>query len=327
MAVQSPTLIVHGGAYDIPQETHQAHLEGCRRAGEAGWAVLARGGPALEAVEVAVCVMEDDPTFDAGYGSFLNAAAQVELDAIIMDGRDLNVGAVAAVQRVRHPITLARLVMTESEHALLVGVGAETFARQQDLPVCSTEELLAGRELERWRAAQASGNPREWEPFGNPQDRPSGVVQSNPSRARPSDTVGAVALDREGNLAAATSTGGTFNKLPGRVGDSPLVGCGAYADNRTGAVSATGLGEALMKVVISKTACDFIARGMTAQAAADAAVAILAERTTGEGGLIVLDRRGRVGVAHNTPYIAHAIVTGDGEITASIAHPGRQGLS
>ena len=302
MGQPSPTMIVHGGAYDIPVETHQAHINGCHRAAKAGWAVLARGGSALDAVEAAVRVMEDDPTFDAGYGSFLNSAAEVELDAMVMDGRDLDLGAVAAVQRVRHPVTLARLVMTESEHALLVGAGAETFARQHYLPVCPPEELLAGRELERWRAARSGGRPHDWEPFG----------------IAPSDTAGAVALDAGGNLAAATSTGGTFNKLPGRVGDSPLVGSGAYADNRTGAVSATGLGEALMKIVISKAACDFIGQGMTAQEAATAAIAVLAERTTGEGGLIVLDRLGGVGVAHNTPYIAHAIVTAGGQVSTGI---------
>lgn len=292
------TLIVHGGGGDIPTETHQAHVEGCRNAADAGWAVLVRGGPALEAVEAAVRVLEDDPTFDAGYGSFPNTAGEIELDAIIMDGRDLNFGAVAAVQRVRHPVTLARLVMTESEHAMLVGAGAESFAHQHGLPTCSTEELLAEAELDRWRAAQADAGPLD---------------------AAPSDTVGAVALDAQGNLAAATSTGGTFNKLPGRVGDSPLVGCGAYADNRTGAASATGLGEALMKVVISKAACDFIARGMSAQEAADAAIALLAERTMVQGGLIVLDRLGRIGIAHSTPYIAHATVTAGGEVVAGMA--------
>ena len=287
------TLIVHGGAGDVPTETHQARIQGCRRAADVGWAVLARGGPALDAVEAAVRVLEDDPTFDAGYGSFLNAVGEVEMDAIVMDGRDLDFGAVAAVQRVRHPVTLARLVMTESEHAMLVGAGAESFARQHGLPICPTEELLAEGELERWRAGQ-------------------------------SDTVGAVALDAKGNLAAATSTGGTFNKLPGRVGDSPLVGCGAYADNRTAAVSATGLGETLMQVVISKATCDFVARGMDPQEAADAAIALLAERTTGHGGLIVLDRLGCVGIAHNTPYIAYATVTVGGAVVTGIEHKNKK---
>ncbi len=290
-----PTLIVHGGTYDIPTESHQAHLEGCRSAAEAGWAVLTNGGSALDAVEAAVRVLENDPTFDAGRGSFFNAIGEVEMDAIVMDGRDLNFGAVAAVQRVRHPVTLARLVMTESEHAMIVGAGAEAFAREHGVPVCPIIELLTERGVERWKAAHP----------------PKG-------ESAPSDTVGAVALDADGNLAAATSTGGTFNKLPGRVGDSPLVGCGAYADNSTGAASATGLGEALMKVVISKSVCDFIATGMTAQEAADAAIAVLGERTTGTGGLIVLDRLGRIGIAHNTPYIAHAYVTVGGQVSTGI---------
>ena len=301
----APTLIVHGWSGDIPVEMHQAYIEGCRRAADAGWAVLAHGGSALEAVEAAVRVLEDDPAFDAGYGSFFNAAAEVELDAIIMDGRDLNFGAVGAVQRVRHPVTLARLVMTESEHAMLVGTGAEAFARAVGQPLCTPEELLTERELERWRAAQ---------------EKETRFFPKNLVSTIPSDTVGAVALDVNGNLAAATSTGGTFNKHPGRVGDSPLVGCGAYADNHTGAVSATGVGEALMRIVTSKTVCDFIARGMTAQEAADAAIALLAERTTGEGGVIGLDRLGRIGIAHNAPYIAYATVTAGGEITAGITH-------
>ncbi len=302
-----PVLVVHGGAYDIPLETHEAHMAGCRDGAEAGWAVLTSGGSALAAVEAAVRILEDNPTFDAGRGSFLNAVAQVELDAIIMDGRDLNLGAVAAVQHVAHPVTLARLVLTESEHAMLAGAGAEMFAREQNLPICTPEDLLTGRELERWKAAHATGKPQTWEPWG--------------AQPRPSDTVGAVALDADGNLAAATSTGGTFNKHPGRVGDSPLVGCGAYADNRSGAVSATGEGEALMKVVISKLVCDLIAQGMNAQEATQTAIRILSERTSGEGGVIALDRLGRVGIAHNTSYIAHAYVTSSGEIVTGIKTP------
>ncbi len=305
-----PTLVVHGGAYNIPTESHQAHIDGCHNAAKAGWAVLADGGTALEAVEAAVCVMEDDPTFDAGHGSFSNAIGEVELDAIILDGSDLNFGAVAAVQRVRHPITLARLVMTKNEHAMLAGAGAEAFAREHSIPVCPIIELLTGRELERWKTAHADGHAQKWTPFG----------AAPPPSSLPSDTVGALALDANGNLAAGTSTGGTFNKTPGRVGDSPLIGCGAYADNYTGAASATGLGEALMKVVISKTACDFIAQGRTAQEAGDAAITVLAERTAAEGGLIVLDHQGRIGVAHNTPYIAHAYVTVGGEIVSGMKH-------
>jgi beta-aspartyl-peptidase (threonine type) len=246
--------------------------------------------------------MEDDPTFDAGRGSFSNAIGEVELDAIIMDGSDLSFGAVAAVQRIYHPVTLAKLVMTETDHAMLTGVGAEAFARRMGLPSCSPEDLLVGRELERWQAAQQSGRPEAWDAFGK----------------GPSGTVGAVAVDARGNVAAATSTGGTFNKLAGRVGDSPLVGCGAYADNHTGAVSATGVGEALMKIVASKSACDFMRNGLTAQAAAEAAIQVLAERTGGQGGVIVVSREGLIGLAHNTPYMAHAYFVGGNSVVAGI---------
>ena len=309
------TLIVHGGAYDIPLETHEAHMAGCRRAAEAGWALLKGGGSALDAVEAAVRILEDDPTYDAGYGSFLNANGEVEMDAIVMDGRNLDVGAVAAVQRVRNPVSLARLVMTESEHTMLAGAGAEAFAREHDIPICPVEELVTERERERWHI-QSAGTPHEWD--GNVRLQAVGL---------PSDTVGAVAIDAGGNVATATSTGGTFNKHPGRVGDSPLVGCGAYADNQTGAVSATGMGEALMKIVISKQVCDLIAAGMSAQEAADAAIAALAERTTGQGGVIAVDRLGRAGIAHNTPYIAHAYVSAGSEIVAGIRGPNAPMLS
>ncbi|MBS1245561.1 MAG: Asparaginase [Chloroflexi bacterium] len=301
-AISQPTLIVHGGAWDIPDDQVDAHLAGCRRACEVGWKLLRGGASALDAVEASVRVMEDDPTFDAGRGSHLNAAGQIELDALIMDGATLSAGSVAAVQRVRNPISLARLVMEKSEHVMLVAKGAERFAREHGLPVCEPEDLLVGRELERWRIAQ--GNP----------DRL--ISQAFGTIYR--DTVGAVARDAQGNIAAATSTGGTPNKLPGRVGDSPLIGCGAYADDRSGGVSATGHGEALMKVVMSKTTCDFIARGLDAQHAAEAAVQVLAERVKGLGGVIVVDMAGRIGAAHNTPRMAHAYATSEGEIVARI---------
>jgi beta-aspartyl-peptidase (threonine type) len=297
-----PALIVHGGAWDIPDDQVDAHLEGCRRAAETGWRVLQEGACALDAVQAAVRVMEDDPTFNAGRGSHLNATGQVELDALIMDGATLNAGSVAAVQHIASPISLARLVMEKTEHVLLVGEGAEHFAREQGVPLCSTEALLVGRELERWRELQQDPNWRTPQAFG--ADR--------------GDTVGAVARDAQGNLAAATSTGGTPQKLPGRVGDSPLIGCGAYADNRSGGVSATGWGEALMKVVMSKTTCEFVARGLGAQHSAEAAVKLLAERVNGLGGVIVIDTLGRIGAAHNTPRMAHAYVTAESDIIARI---------
>jgi beta-aspartyl-peptidase (threonine type) len=293
-----PSLIVHGGAWDIPDNMVEAHLAGCRRAAETGWQVLCAGASALDAVEAAVRVMEDDPTFDAGRGSHLNAAGEVELDALIMDGATLNAGSVAAVQRVANPISLARLVMERTEHVLLVGAGAERFARAQGVPICPPEELLVGRELERWKALLADPTWRTPQAFGG-------------------DTVGAVARDGRGNIAAATSTGGTSKKMPGRVGDSPLIGSGAYADNHTGGVSATGWGESLMKVVMSKTACDFIAQGMPAQQAAQASVRVLAERVNGLGGVIVVDHQGHIGFAFNTPRMAWAFVV-DGNVVTGI---------
>ena len=295
-----PSLIVHGGAWDIPDEQVEAHIAGCRQAAELGWKLLRDGASALDAVEAAVRVMEDDPIFDAGRGSNLNAAGQVEMDALIMDGATLNAGAVAAVQRVANPISLARMVMEQSEHVLLVADGAEQFAREHGVLICPPQDLLVGRELERWKELQADPTWR------------------TPNAFRPArDTVGAVARDTRGNIAAATSTGGTSKKLPGRVGDSPLVGCGAYADNLMAGVSATGWGESLMKVVFSKLVCDQVGQGLTAQQAIEAGVRVLAERVGGLGGGIVVDRAGQIGFACNTPRMARAYIV-NGTIVAGV---------
>jgi len=295
-----PVIIAHGGAWEIPTSLQQDAIDGCSEAAAAGWDVLINRGSALDAVETAVRILEDDPTFDAGYGSVLNAQGEIELDAIIVDGQTLELGAVIAVKHVRHPVTLARLVMTSSSHNILACEGAEQFARQHGVPPCPSWELAVARQTECWRA-EASTVART----GVPSAAGSGIVQ-------PGDTVGAVALDVEGHVAAATSTGGTFNKHPGRVGDSPLIGCGAYADDRVGAVSATGEGEHLMKIIISKTACDFLDTGMTAQEAADAAIERLTERTDGRGGVIVLGKHGDIGLAHNTSCLAYAHIVRDG---------------
>lgn len=287
----SIAIIVHGGAggWNIPEVRRQEALQACIEAAERGRAILKDGGSALDAVEAAVNILEDCPVLDAGRGSYPNSEGDIEMDAIIMDGNDLSMGAIAAIQRVRHPITLARRVMRESGHNFLVGTGAESFADRIGFPRCEVEELLV--EVE---------NTNE--------DRDLTIVKS---QAALGDTVGAVALDMKGNLAAATSTGGTPNKRPGRVGDSPLVGSGAYADNWTAAVSATGYGEALMRVVISKRVCDFVGAGLSAQAACESAIRVLEERTGGEGGLIAVDARGHVGWAHNTNRMPHAYAIDD----------------
>ncbi len=303
-----PSLIVHGGAWAIPEEFVEDCRAGCRHALEAGWKILERGGSALDAVEAAIVVLEDDPVFDAGTGSHLNREGRVELDAIVMDGKSLKAGAVAVVGRVRNPIRLARKVLESCEHMMLVGAGAEQFAVEQGLPLCDPEELVIERERAAWRRCREGAH--SWEHH----------------LGHEGGTVGAVALDREGNLVAGTSTGGTCCKRPGRVGDSPLVGCGCYADVQAGGVSCTGWGEAIMKIVMAKTAVDYLRHSTAADpaqqataphAAAGACVRLLAERTGGRGGLILLDRDGRPGFAFNTPRMAFGYVAPDGSFVDS----------
>ena len=287
--------IVHGGAWDIPDAEVPGHVNGCRVAAQIGWSILKDGGSALDAVEAAIRSLEDDPAFDAGRGAWLNSAGEVELDAIIMDGATLNNGAAAAVQHVRNPITVARLVMERTPHSLLAGLGAEHFAQAQGIPLCDESDLLTGQELEPWRMIRAQKNFSVRAAFSGP----------------PHGTVGAVARDGHGHLAAGTSTGGTPHKLQGRVGDSPLIGCGCYADDLSAGASATGWGESIMKVVLSKAVCDFTAQSLSAQQAAAQAIRVLADRARGLGGLIVIDRFGQIGVSFNTPRMARAWVEND----------------
>ncbi len=301
-----PSLIVHGGAWTIPESAIEDAKRGCRRALEAGWAILSRGGTAADAAEAAIVVLEDDPTFDAGIGSHLNRDGQVQLDAILMDGATLKSGAVVAVERVRNPIRLARCVMEKSTHMMLAGAGAELFAKEQGMPLCAPAELILDRERAGWERCQSSGEHRLGYHFGGP-----------------SGTVGAVARDAAGNIVAGTSTGGTCCKFPGRVGDSPLIGCGCYADVEAGGVSCTGHGEAIMRVVLAKAATDFLrpvtgGTARTAGQAAQQAVQLLAERGKGTGGLILLDREGRPGWAFNTPHMAYGYVAADGCFTVGV---------
>ncbi len=254
----------------------------------------------MDAVEAAIVVLEEDPTFDAGFGSHLNRDGRVELDAIIMDGATLNAGAVASVERVRNPIRLARKVMESCEHMMLVGTGAEQFAAAAGLPLCPPEELICEREKKAWAKCIQGDHLSEF--HFSPQH----------------GTVGAVALDMQGRIVAGTSTGGTCCKLPGRVGDSPLIGCGCYADIEAGGVSCTGWGEAIMKVVLAKSAADDLRSGANAQEAAEAAVQLLARRAKGAGGLILLDRNGHPGFAFNTPHMAYGYVAPDGSIVTAV---------
>ena len=294
-------IIVHGGAWDIPPELHAEHLAGCQAAAAMGWAILEAGGPALEAVEAAIRVMEDHPVFDAGRGSHLNADGVVELDAGMMDGRTLRAGAVAAVKRIANPITLARCVLHQSEHVFLTGEGAERFAAEAGVPLCDPAALVVARERRLWEERRRTNDPR---PSAFGQGAVEQRAATGPDSA--SDTVGAVALDAAGNLAVGNSTGGTFYKHPGRVGDTPLIGCGFYADNLMGAAACTGWGEQIMKTVLAKTAVDQIALLGSATDAANVAIAYFRHRVSGLGGVICISPEGQIGFAHSTPYLAHA---------------------
>jgi len=289
----NPVLLVHGGAWAIPDEMVEAHLDGVRTAMAAGWSVLDKGGSALDAVEEAVVIMENDEAFDAGRGSFLNRDGKVQLDALIMDGATLRAGGVGCVEHIANPVRAARKVLGESPHVYFVAEGAERFAQEHGIPLCENEDLIIPRETERLRTLQSSATKTE-ELFA-------------PTISH--DTVGAVALDTSGNIAAATSTGGTLNKAPGRLGDSSLIGCGCYADNQSAAVSTTGWGEPIMKLVLAKWAADRVASGNLPQWVALEAMNYLKDRVNGHGGIILLDAAGRFGLAHNTPRMAWAYRT------------------
>ncbi|HKF23392.1 MAG TPA: isoaspartyl peptidase/L-asparaginase [Candidatus Angelobacter sp.] len=297
---QLPVLVVHGGAWAMPDDVLDAHRRGVEKALAEGWRVLERGGKALDAVQAAIISMENDETFDAGRGSFLTRDGRVQLDALMMDGATMRAGGVGCVERIRNPIAAARLVLDESPHVYFVGEGAERFAQEHGMELCRNEELVIEREIKRLREAQ------EKEAAGHPDLTFAGPQSSH-------DTVGAVVLDANGNIAAGTSTGGTLNKDPGRVGDSSLIGCGCYADNESAAASCTGWGEPIMKLVLAKWAADRVREGMAPDAAVKEAIAYLERRLKGHGGMILLDSRGRFGIAHNTPRMAWAYKSTQGE--------------
>jgi L-asparaginase / beta-aspartyl-peptidase len=317
----TPTLLVHGGAWAIPPEMADDHQRGVTRALEAGYAILTRGGAAIEAVAAAVTILEDDPTFDAGRGSFLTSEGRVQLDALLMDGSNLRAGGVACVERLRNPIQAARLVLDKSPHVYLVGPGAEQFAASHGMSLIDNSELVLGREKIRLEQAQSRlAEGLADQTFSGPLagDDKSPETASSGSLIpglSSHDTVGAVALDQSGNLAAGTSTGGTLNKTPGRVGDSSLIGCGCYADNHSAAVSLTGWGEPIMKLVLGKWATDRVSQGVTPELAAQQAISYLFARLGGHGGIILLGPDGNFGLAHNTPGMAWGIANQEGQRT------------
>jgi L-asparaginase / beta-aspartyl-peptidase len=277
-------ITVHGGAGPIRAgQEREPRREGCRRAALAGWAVLQKAGTALDAVEAAVAALEDDPLFNAGTGSTLGREGGVEMDASIMDGAGLRAGAVAVLRHMRNPVRVARRVLEDGRHVLLAGEGALAFARAVGFIECAEADLITPWQQRRWQDEHG--------------------------------TVGAVALDDQGRLAAATSTGGMFGKLPGRIGDSALIGCGTYA-NGHGAASCTGTGESIIRSVLAKTAIDLLREGRSPAGAAREAVARLEGDTGGEAGIILIDAAGRIGHAHNAPCMTLALIRPDGQMFA-----------
>jgi beta-aspartyl-peptidase (threonine type) len=283
--VAIPAILVHGGAgapTSEDDERREPRVRGVERAARVGWERLAGGGSALDAVEAAVRELEDDPEFNAGYGSVLNRLGIVEVDACIMDG-ELRAGAVAAVPWMRHPITLARKLLERGDHLLLCGGGAMLYARELGIAADPPDTMISPRSKARHEKAQTAGV---------------------------GDTVGAVAIDAQGRLASATSTGGTPEKRPGRVGDSPVPGAGCMADARAGAASATGHGESILRVGMCRSAIEALKVGRTADEAVRFAVDELVSRTGGDAGLILVDARGRIAHHTSTPRMPWAAVVG-----------------
>lgn len=296
-------MAIHGGAgvieaTDMSPQMERAYREGLAEALEAGSRVLAAGGPSIDAVVAAVCVMEDSPLFNAGRGAAFTEEGRNELDASIMDGATLRAGAVTLVTRAKNPVKLAKLVMERTRHVMLAGPAADALAEAHGLETADADYFFTQR---RWDALQKM------------KSAASAQRQESVAEADKHGTVGAVALDAEGNLAAATSTGGYTNKMTGRVGDSPIVGAGTYASNATVAVSATGQGEYFIRTVAAHTVSALMEfRDWNVQQAADHVIRSRLKALGGTGGLIALDRNGNIAMPFSTPgmYRAHMKVGG-----------------
>jgi beta-aspartyl-peptidase (threonine type) len=303
-------LMLHGGAgnyKNLAPELLEARRAAITEAAEIGALILREGGKGLDAVEAALRAMEDSGLFDAGRGAYYTREGVPELDASIMDGRTLQAGAVASVKHIANPISLARMVMERTKHVMLVGTGAEDFARAQGVELVPPYYFFNEREWKRYQEKKA-GEGKKPSAF-LPRDRVYG-------------TVGAVALDRAGNLAAGTTTGGTSYKMPGRVGDTPLIGAGTYANNESCAVSGTGEGEFFIRNVVAADICERVRylHVPLEQAAGDVVMKELVDQH-GEGGVIALDRQGHVATPFNTDGMIHATVRADGKIAIEVWKP------
>ncbi len=301
------SLMVHGGAGALDNvkddKTAFRYLDSIRTVLEHGRQVMELGGSALQAVEACAMLLEDDPVFNAGCGSVLNENGKVELDAAIMDGRDLAAGAVAAVDNIANPVQLARLVMTESEHVMLIAEGAMRFADHCGMERVPEDYFYTPDRVEQLRMARLRHKVM--------LDHDDSEIDSEDQKY---GTIGAVARDSQGNLAAATSTGGIVNKRMGRVGDSPIVGAGVYADNETCAVSATGFGEDFMRSVIAKTISDFmLMQGMDGIKASAAGIEYFKRKVNGRGGVIVIDNAGNCAGDFTTKKMIHGWIEKGGQ--------------
>ena len=323
LAAADPRFViqVHGGAWAIPESLRQPHIDGVRWAHGAALDALKAGERPLDAVLAALEVMEDDPTFDAGTGSFLNEDGEVELDAAVMEGKDLKAGAVASIGRFKNPAAIALAVMERTEHVLLIGAGAERFALAEGFVPVPPSSLVHPREFAGHAAWVAAGKP-DARTFFDEEGRVdassqsvSGIAKGNTEKGalvehHKRGTVGIVLGVRQPagryELFAGISTGGTRGKKLGRVGDAPLVGCGIYADDEGGAICCTGWGEAFIRTAAAKTASDLIGRGLAPQEAVETVLANLYRRTQGRGGIIAIGPDGRTGAAFTTPDMGYA---------------------
>ncbi len=299
-----PTILVHGGAGQWPLEKQKQGLLGVKNAAQAGYDVLKKNGTALDAVQKAIRIMEDNPAFNAGLGSSLNLDRKIEMEASIMDGKTLNAGATALLADVKNPIELASRIMENTDHVFIVGQAAQKLAEFFNLkrrdPTTKPREKYWIELSEKMKKNELKYLPKM-----------SKLLEDHPTLFQ-SDTVGAVAVDKQRDLAAGTSTGGLAFKIPGRIGDSPIIGCGNYADNETGACSATGIGEIAIKLVLAKTTCDYIGNGQTPQQATETSIKQVNRRiqsNPNQMGLIAIDATGRIGAAHNSNHMLWAYMT------------------
>jgi beta-aspartyl-peptidase (threonine type) len=301
--MQKPVIVVHGGAGAWDADRWKEGLAGIKEAANAGFKILKANGAALDAVEAAVMSMEDNGVFNAGLGSTLAIDKRIEMEASIMEGRTLNAGATSLLKDIRNPVHLARLIMENTDHVFVADDGAEKLANLYHL---ERRNPMTELRLRYWYELTQKFKDHEMESLPKLEK----LLKAHPNLF-PTDTVGAVAFDKKGDTGAATSTGGRALKLPGRIGDSPLIGCGTYADNEAGACSTTGIGEVAIRLVLAKATCDFMRTGQSAQQAAENSIKLVNERIKLKSsmGLITVDMKGRVGAAHNTPNLCWAYMT------------------